>query len=57
MMTVEQIRAALADRNVQAVARESGVSANAIYRLANNPDAQPLWITVKRLSDYLESRQ
>lgn len=56
MMTVEQVRAALADRNIQAVARESGVSANAIYRLINNEEGQPLWITVKKLSDYLEPR-
>ena len=53
MMTPQQIRDALKDRNIQAVARQSGVSANSIYRLMAK-DGKPLWLTVKRLSDYLE---
>lgn len=53
MMTPQQIRESLADRNVQAVAAASGVSAHSIYRLLKT-DSKPLWTTVKALSDYLE---
>ena len=53
MMTPQQIRDALKDRNVQAVAAASGVSAHSIYRLIKE-EGRPLYTTVKALSDYLE---
>lgn len=56
VMTVEQIRDALRDRNIQAVARASGVSAGAIYRLMQD-GANPLHDTVVRLSNYLSGTQ
>jgi DNA-binding phage protein len=56
MLTLEQIRKQLEDRNIQAVARGCGVSADAIYRLMK-PHSQPAYLTVKAVSDYLERNQ
>lgn len=56
MMTINQIVYALRDRNIQQVARESGVSANAIYRLLQG-GTRPLHDTVVRLSNYLSGTQ
>lgn len=57
MMTLEQIRLALEDRNIQAVSKGSGVSAHSIYRLLNSEgNIKPLYETVKSLSDYLEGK-
>jgi DNA-binding phage protein len=55
MMTPEQIRQALKDRNIQAVAKASGVSAHSIYRLLNK-DGKPLYLTIAALSEYLEGK-
>lgn len=53
MMTLEQIRTALADRNIQAVAKATGIHRETIYKLAKD-QGQPLYITAKKLSDYLQ---
>lgn len=53
MMTLDQIRKELADRNIQAVSKATGISAHSIYRLIKQ-DGQPLYVTAKKLSDYLE---
>lgn len=55
MMTPDQVRAALRDRNIQKVADGSSVAAATIYRLMNY-SSRPSYETVKALSDYLESR-
>ena len=52
MMTIDQIRAELKDRNLQAVARGSGVHPATLYRLMQD-GAQPLHVTVAALSCYL----
>jgi DNA-binding phage protein len=53
MLTVDQIKIILSDRNLSKVAIESEVSAASIYRLLKE-DSKPLYETVKKLSDYLE---
>lgn len=52
MMTVEEVREALRDRNVQVVAQHTKLNAHTIYRLING-ERTPLYDTVKTLSDYL----
>lgn len=54
MKTLEQIRAALADRNLLAVANATGTAYNTLRDIANNPQANPTYKTLKKLSDYLE---
>ena len=53
MLTLEQIRHLLRDRNLRDVARESGLHYNVIYRLANDAVKNPSYETTKRISDYL----
>lgn len=55
MMTPDEVRSALQDRNLQKVAEGSKVAPATIYRFMN-PASRPTYETVKALSDYLESR-
>ena len=55
MMTPEQVREALRDRNIQKVAEGSRVAAATIYRFMSGT-SRPTYETVKALSDYLERR-
>lgn len=55
MLTLEQIKDRLADRNLMAVSKASGVHSNALYRLMSG-GTKPSYETVKKLSDYLEGR-
>jgi DNA-binding phage protein len=55
MMTADQVRDALKDRNIQKVADGSGVAAATIYRFMQ-PASRPAYETVKALSDYIEAR-
>lgn len=55
MMTIEQIRAALADKNVQKVSKNTGLSPALIYRIKHGFD-NPGVRSVKILSDYLEKK-
>ncbi len=52
MMTLEQIREALEDRNLAEVARRTGVSRDTLYRIAAGVGS-PSYETLKALSDYL----
>jgi DNA-binding phage protein len=55
MMTPDEVRSALQDRNLQKVAEASKVSPATIYRFMQS-SSRPTYETVKALSDYLESR-
>ncbi len=52
MLTVDQIKLELKDRNLRAVSRAVGLHENTIYRFINDRD--PRWSTVEKLSNYLE---
>jgi len=52
VLTIEQARHLLADRNLREVARGSGLHYNIVYRVANGT-TRPSYDTVKALSDYL----
>lgn len=57
MMTLEQIRAALADRMPGRVAEATGLHYNTIREVRDNPNANPTYKVVRALSDYLSSRE
>lgn len=56
MMTAEQIREALKDRNLYKVAIGAGISPASVYRFVKE-ESSPLYDTVKALSDYLEAQR
>lgn len=57
MMTLEQIRRALADRMPGKVATSTGIHYNTIREIRDNPDANPTYKVLRALSDYLERQQ
>jgi DNA-binding phage protein len=56
MMTLEQVRAALKDRNLQAVSQATGLSAETLYRISRGKN-KPHMATLKIISDYLTKAQ
>lgn len=56
MLTLEQVREQLTDRNLKAVAEKAGVHYNAVYRFMNG-QSNPSYETVRKLCDYLEGKQ
>ena len=57
MLDLEQVKKRLVDSNLVKVAASAGLSYPAVYRLMNKDQAGVHYITVKKLSDYLESRE
>lgn len=55
MLTLEEITEKLKPMKLQYVARETGVHANVLYRIAKG-EANPQYETVKKLSDWLEGK-
>lgn len=53
MLSLEQIRNALEDRNLSEVSRQIGLHYNVVYRAATDRTQNPSYETVKALSDYL----
>ncbi len=51
MLTVDEIRAALGDRNLREVARRLDIHPNTLTRIKNG--AQPSYDTAQKLSAYL----
>lgn len=51
MLTIEQIRERLKDRQLNAVAKKTGLHSNTVYKIANGAGAN--YETIKKLSDYL----
>lgn len=57
MMTLEQIRAALADRRISMVAQATGLHVNTVIEVKNSLQANPTYRVLKALSDYLSNPQ
>lgn len=51
MLTAEQIREALKDRNIRQVAKGAGLHSNSVYRMVRGEP--PSMKTLQKLSDYL----
>jgi hypothetical protein len=57
MMTIEEIRKQLQDLRPVRVSEATGLHANTVRDIRDNPQANPTYRALKALSDYLESRQ
>jgi hypothetical protein len=53
MLTLEEVRARLADRNLAKVSKRANLHYNVVYRVAAGITVSPSYETVKALSDYL----
>jgi len=53
MIDLDTLRLMLTDRNLQVVARGSGVHPNSLYRLVNG-SSRPKYETVQKVMTYLE---
>lgn len=53
MLNLDQIRAALDDRNLEKVAENTGIHRNTISALRTGINTNPTYATLKTLSDYL----
>lgn len=56
MLDIEQIKNKLSDRNLNAVARATGLAYDTVWRVAKGRYTKPSYDTLKRISDYLESK-
>lgn len=57
MLTPEQIRKALADRNLSEVARRIGMSRQQLWVIAVGINKNPTARTMEKISDYLEEHE
>jgi DNA-binding phage protein len=55
MMNLEEIKARLVDSNLKKVAEKAGIHEARVYRLMSG-ETEPMYETVKALSDYLEGK-
>ena len=53
MLTLEEIRAMLDDRNVEKVAERTGIHRNTLGAIRNGSNQNPTYATLKAISDYL----
>lgn len=56
MLTLEEIKAKLADRRLDAVAKATGLHVNSVARIRDGKNLNPKHSTVAALSAYLEAR-
>jgi len=54
MLTIEEIREKLQDKNLEAVARRTGLSRQTLSNIRNDKVIAPSYKTIKIISDYLE---
>ena len=56
MMTIEAIRTQLQDLRPARVAEATGLHANTVRDIRDNPNANPTYRALKALSNYMEAR-
>jgi hypothetical protein len=54
MMTIEQIKKGLRNRRMEMVAKETGLHVNTVTYIRDGLSKNPVYSTLKALSDYLE---
>jgi ABC-type Zn uptake system ZnuABC Zn-binding protein ZnuA len=54
MLDLQQIKDKLKERRLPVVARETGLHYNTVRKIAADADVDVSYLTVKRISDYLE---
>jgi len=57
MMTLEDVRRQLQDRNLKAVSRATGLGYSTVYEIKNNKRFNPNYDTYKKLVDYLRANR
>lgn len=57
MLTLEEIRARLEDRNLKEISRRTGIGYASLHAIAAGVRSNPTYSTLKPLSDYLEGRR
>jgi hypothetical protein len=53
MLTLDDLRRLLKDRRLPIVAEATGIHANTLREVRDNPDANPTYKVMKALNDYL----
>jgi transcriptional regulator with XRE-family HTH domain len=53
MLNLDQIRDALADRNLEAVSERTGIHRNTLSAIRTGANQNPTYVILKLLSDYL----
>jgi predicted transcriptional regulator len=56
MLTLDEIKKRLEPMNLKAVAKETGISYNAIYRMAKG-DTNPKYETVQKITKWIEDNR
>jgi transcriptional regulator with XRE-family HTH domain len=56
MLSIEQIKEMLKDRNLEVVAERTGLSRQTLSNIRNGKAKSPSYSTVKTISDYLEGK-
>jgi hypothetical protein len=56
MLDLQQIKDKLKERRLPLVARETGLHYNTVRKIAADADVDVSYLTVKRISDYLEGK-
>jgi transcriptional regulator with XRE-family HTH domain len=56
MLSIEQIREMLKDRNLEVVAERTGLSRQTLSNIRNSKAKSPSYSTIKTISDYLEGK-
>lgn len=54
MLTIEEIREKLEDKNLEVVAKRTGLSRQTLSNIRNDKAIAPSYRTIKIISDYLE---
>lgn len=57
MLDIDEIKTALQDRNILAVARATELHSNILYRIKKGNTKNPSQKTLKALSDYLQGKK
>lgn len=52
-MTLDEIRAALSDRNVLVVAKRTGLGYQTVRKIKTDPKANPTWAVMQKLAEYI----
>ena len=56
MLTIEEVKSRLSDRNLKEVSRRTGISYANLYAIGTGRRKNPTYRVIAKLSDYLEQK-
>ena len=56
MLSLEEIMELLHDRNLNMVARKTGLAYDTVWRVAKGKAKEPSYYTIKKLSEYFQEK-